>query len=247
MGLRPGHCYRSLKDRPWTRVAVKVHRRNYIGATPGIKTRQWNMGNGDKNFSHILDLIVDEGVQIRDNSIESSRIAINRYLVKHLGKDGFFFKIRTFPHQILRENKQAQGAHADRIQKGMSHPFGKPVGRAIRVRPGQKMISLLVDEKDVKIGKEALLKAKSRITCKIHVLIHTDVESIGTRPSKMIIEVKTEAEDKAEVKEAGEEAAEGEGKKEEAGETKEGTEGEKKEDIKEKSKEDAKSGEKEKK
>ncbi len=239
MGLRPGHCYRSLKDRPWTRVAVKVHRRNYIGATPGIKTRQWNMGNGDKEFSHILDLVVDEGVQIRDNSIESSRIAINRYLVKHLGKDGFFFKIRTFPHQILRENKQAQGAHADRIQKGMSHPFGKPVGRAIRVRPGQKMISLLVDEKDVKIGKEALLKAKSRITCKVHVLIHTDVESIGTRPTKMIIEVKTEAEDKADVKDAAEsEKAEGEEKKE-------GAEGEKKEDSKEgEKKEDAKSGEK---
>ncbi|MFH1587326.1 MAG: 50S ribosomal protein L16 [Candidatus Diapherotrites archaeon] len=233
MGLRPGHCYRSLKDRPWTRVAVKVHRRNYIGATPGVKTRQWNMGNGDKAFSHILDLIVDEGVQIRDNAIESSRISINRYLTKHLGKDGFFFKIRVYPHQILRENKQAQGAHADRIQKGMSHPFGKPVGRAIRVRPGQKIISLLVDEKDVKIGKEGLLRAKSRITCKLHVLIHTDVESIGTKPTKTIRDVKTEAEDKADAADA-KVAADAE-KAESAVRKETGKEG---------AKEDAKSGEK---
>jgi len=229
MGLRPGHCYRSLKDRPWTRVAVRVHRRNYIGATPGLKTRQWNMGNGNKDFDHILDLIVDESVQIRDNAIESSRIAINRYLVKHLGKEGFFFKIRTYPHQILRENKQAQGAHADRIQKGMSHPFGKPVGRAIRVRAGQKIMSVLVDEKDAQIAKKGLLRAKSRMTCKLHVLIHTDVDSIGTKPKKAIKEVKTAAEDKAEAEEAKAEA--------EAGEKKEGEEGEKKEESKEESKE----------
>ena len=124
MGLRPGKCYRTKKDRAFSRVAIKVHRRNYIGAVPGIKTRQFNMGNPMKNFTHILDLKVQEHVQVRDNSIESARIAINRYLHNNLGREGYFMKIRIYPFQILRENKQAQGAHADRIQTGMSKAFG---------------------------------------------------------------------------------------------------------------------------
>src|SRR3989338_11703389 len=122
MGLRPGRCYSTTKDRPYTRHAVTVHNRNYIGAVPGLKTRQWNMGEGAKEFDTIADLHVEcgpLGVQIRDNAIESARLMINRTLIKRVGKESFFLKLRIYPHHILRENKQAKGAHADRIQKGM--------------------------------------------------------------------------------------------------------------------------------
>ncbi len=221
MGLRPGHCYATKKDRAYTRVAVRVHRRNYIGAIPGLKTRQFNMGNPTKEFSHILDLLVDEHTQIRDNAIESSRIIINRYLVNKLGKDNFFMRIRIYPHHVLRENKQAKGAHADRIQQGMSQAFGKPIGKAARVRPYQKIISVLVDEQDVELAKKALLRARARMNCKLRVRVGTDVESIGARPKK-IKEAVIEEEVKAEVEKAGEEkeGAEGEeevGKGEKAG------------------------------
>jgi len=184
MGLRPGQCYRSTEKRPYSRYAVKVHRRNYIGATPGLRTRQFNMGNTNKNFTNILDLIAEETVQIRDNSIESARMNINRHLQTKLGKDGFFMKIRIYPYNILRENKQAQGAHADRIQTGMSKAFGKPIGRAARVRKGQKILSVLVDEPDVETAKKALMGSKSRFTCQISVRVGTDVETIGTKPKK---------------------------------------------------------------
>ncbi|MAG22218.1 MAG: 50S ribosomal protein L16 [Candidatus Diapherotrites archaeon] len=216
MGLRPGRCYRTKKDRAYSRTAVRVHRRNYIGAVPGLRTRQFNMGNPAKNFTHILDLVSNEHVQVRDNSIESARIAINRYLTNHVGKDGYFMKIRIYPFQILRENKQAQGAHADRIQTGMSKAFGKPIGRAARVRPGQKLISVLIDEANVTIAKEALLRAKSRLTCNISVKIGTDIESIGTKPKRVKevkIEEKPKEEEKVEGKE-GEEKATEEGKEE---------------------------------
>jgi large subunit ribosomal protein L10e len=218
MGLRPGRCYRSLKDRPYSRYAVRVHKKNFIGAVPGLKIRQFNMGNPNKNFTHILDLIVEESVHVRDNAMESSRIAINRFLVKKLGKDGFFMKIRRYPFQILRENKQAQGAHADRIQQGMSHAFGKAIGRAIRVKKGNVLISVLVDEKDVLVTKEALLRAQSRMPTKLNVRIGTDVESIGSKPKKVKAEKK--AEKKTEEKE-GEEEKKKEGEK---GEKSEGTE-----------------------
>lgn len=237
MGLRPGHCYATKKHRAYSRYAVRVHRRNYIGAIPGLKTRQFNMGNPTKDFSHILDLVVNEHKQIRDNAIESSRIIINRYLVKKLGKDGFFMRIRVYPHQVLRENKMAQGAHADRIQTGMSKAFGKPVGKAVRVRPGQKIISVLVDEEDVGTAKKALLRAKARMNCKLQIRVGTDIESIGTRPKKIreiIEEVPEKAEEEEKEEEVGEKEEEGEKKEEEKGKGEKGAE--KKEEDKEEKK-----------
>ncbi|MFH1240296.1 MAG: 50S ribosomal protein L16 [Candidatus Diapherotrites archaeon] len=189
MGLRPGHCYSDKKqDRAYTRLAVKVHRRNYIGAAPGLKTRQFNMGNGAKKYSHIVDLVVDESVNVRDNAIEAVRIMVTRYITKHLGKENFFMRVRIYPHHILRENKQAKGAHADRIQQGMSHAFGKPIGRAARVRPNQKIVSILVEEQNVNVAKNAFKRVFSKLPCSAHVRVGTDVESIGTLPKKKIRE-----------------------------------------------------------
>jgi len=227
MGLRPGHCYSSKSDRAFTRFAVKVHRKSFVGAIPGIKTRQFNMGNGTKKFSHILDLVVENHCQIRDNAIESVRMAINRYLHNHAGKDGYFMKIRVYPFHILRENKQAQGAGADRVSQGMSHAFGRNIGRSVRVRPGQKIISVLVDEEHVDVARKALLRANSRIGASLSIRVGTDVESIGTRPKKTrdIIKAEKEAEAKKKEEEAAKDDKEGEKKTE-------GKEGEKKEEAK---------------
>lgn len=217
MGLRPGRCYRSKKKRAFSRVAVTVHKKNYIGSTPFVRTRQFNMGNPVREFSHILDLVVDEDVQLRDNSIEAIRVAINREIVKSVGKDGFFMKVRIYPYQILRENKQAQGAGADRVTKGMSHPYGKPIGRAARVRKGQKIVSILVDEEHIEAAKKALMRAKPKLTSKVHVDIGTEVKLIGTKPRKTkVIEAEKKEEEKKE-----EETKEEEKKEEKEGEKKE--------------------------
>ncbi|MBI2597682.1 MAG: 50S ribosomal protein L16 [Candidatus Diapherotrites archaeon] len=212
MGLRPGRCYRRSNKRAYTRLAITVHKKNYVGAAPALKIRQFNMGNSIKEFSHILDLKVTDDVQIRDNAIESIRIAINRFLMKKIGKDAFFIKIRVFPHIVLRENKQAQGAGADRISKGMSLSFGKPVGRAARVSPGQTILSVLVDKEHVEIAKQALKRANSRIPSGIAIIVHTDTKSIGTKPSKIKEEV---AEEKKETLETTEKKEGAEEKKEE--------------------------------
>ena len=202
MGLRPGHCYRNLglrHDRAYTRVAITVPRKNFIGATPGLRTRQFNMGNPTKKYTHLVNLIMEESCQIRDNAIESARLIINRFMIKRIGKDDYFMRIRLYPHQILRENKQAQGAHADRIQKGMSHPFGRPIGRAIRVHAGGVLLSVLVNKDHIELAKEGLLRAKARMPCTVHVKVSADIESIGTLPrraieEKVVQEVKETAE-----------------------------------------------------
>jgi len=228
MGLRPGRCYRNSKKptkgnsrggrghkndhkqkRTYTRTAVKVPRKNFIGATPALRIRQFNMGNPKLKYNVIADLKVREGFDLRDNAIESARMAINRHLVKTLGKDGFFMKVRVYPSNILRENKAAQGAGADRVSQGMSMSFGKPIGRASRLRANQVVYSVLCmkgQETDVRDG---LMRAKSRFPSDVFVVFHEDVESIGTKQTKKIREVKVEP--TAEQKKA-EEAKEGETK-----------------------------------
>ncbi len=227
MGLRPGRCYRLQNKPSYTRVAVKVHKRNYIGATPGVRTRQFNTGNPLKKYSHILDLIAEEKVQIRDNSLESTRVGVNRDLTKAIGKENYFLRIRIYPYHILRENKQAQGAGADRVTKGMSHPFGKPIGRAARVRKGQKILSILVSEEHLKPAKTALNKVKSKLSCKISVRVSQDIKSIGTLPKKIRkIAEKKEEKEKTEAKEE-------KGKKTEKGKKEEPEKGKEKEEKKE--------------
>jgi len=246
MGLRPGHCYSSTKDRANTRHAVKVQKRDYIGAVPGLKTRQWNMGNGIKEFTHVVDLCIkcgSQGIQLRDNAFESARMLINRHLVVSIGKEDFFLKLRVYPHHILRENKQAQGAGADRVSKGMSHCFGKSMGRAARLRNGQKIFSLLVAEKDVEAGKKALLCSASRFTCKVTTKVGTDIASIGTKPKKTRDMRKAEAEEE-EAKDAEEKDDKTEEKKDDKVGAKSDAKTDYKKDAKADYKKDAKTGDK---
>lgn len=225
MGLRPAKCYRSVKDRPYTRLAVKVHDKNYIGTSPAMKIRQFNMGNPLKDFSHVLDMIVLSDVLVRDNAIESIRIAINKYLTKELGKENYFMKIRVYPSHILRENKIAQGAGADRISTGMSHSFGVPIGRAVRAKKGMILLSVLADGSQVEKAKKGMLRANPKLPTRVKIKIHTDVQSIGTKPNKVreIEEKKEETKvepgkegEKAATPEAGAKPEDAKGKKEAA-------------------------------
>lgn len=198
MGLRPAKCYKGVDKPSYTRVAITVPKRNYIGASPANKIRQYNLGNPHKEFTHILDLQTMNELQIRDNAIESARTTLNRQIINAVGKEGFFMKVRIFPHQILRENKQATGAGADRIQKGMSNPFGRPIGRAARTRIGQPIFSVLADSDDIEKIRKVLLRIGNKLGCKVNVRVGTDVESLGSKP-KMVREAKEETKEAATV------------------------------------------------
>jgi len=258
MGLRPGRCYNNKKDktrygakshmkehkkkRAYTRVAVRVPGKNYIGASPALRIRQFNMGNPKGKYNLVGDLRVKEYFDLRDNAIESSRMAINRKLVKELGKDGFFMKVRVYPSNLNRENKQAQGAGADRVSQGMSMSFGVPNSRSARLRKNQIVFSVLCKEGEEEIVKDALMRAKSRFSVDVYVKFHGDVKSVGTIPTKKIHEVKIEVVPTEAEKKAAEEGKEGEapkeGEKAEEGKDAEKTDGkDKKEDSKDDKKE----------
>jgi large subunit ribosomal protein L10e len=185
MGLRPGHCYcKNVNKRAYTRVAKKVHKKNFVGGVPGLRIRQFHMGFGQRDYSHAIHFVTDSKIQIRDNAIEAARMTIARQLNKKLTQTNYYMKVRVYPQFFLRENKQAQGAHADRIQQGMSQcPFGKVVGRASRVRPNQKIFSILVDETNIDFVRNVLKKAASRFPCSMKVIVEENkdsLKSVGT-------------------------------------------------------------------
>ena len=72
-------------------------------------------------------------------------------------------RVSVYPHHILRENKMLTGAHADRLQTGMAHAFGKPVGRAARVKKGKVVIMVGIDENGLEIVKKAYKKVMPKL------------------------------------------------------------------------------------
>jgi ribosomal protein L10e len=98
--------YRGLENPSYTR-------REYITGVPGSKVAQFNMGNLEadpEDFPVQISLRLDEATQVRHGSLESARLSANRLMLKQVGQMGYKMVLRKFPHQILRENKQATGA-----------------------------------------------------------------------------------------------------------------------------------------
>ena len=166
MGDRPGRVYRTAKNRSYTR-------KEYMRGTPQSKITIFDMGdlkNAD-NFEIEISLVAKESGQITHNSLEASRISSNRYIQKHLGPAAYVLKCRVYPHIILRENKMASGAGADRISEGMRKSFGKAISLAASVKADQKLITIGTGAPNFQVAKKALKRAAHKISmpCRISV------------------------------------------------------------------------------
>ncbi len=164
MGEKPAKCYR-YQDRP------AYTRREYIKGAPDPRIRIFDMGNKGGKFEYAVHLVVLERGQIRDRALEAARVAAHNYLREHIGLDNYHLRIRVYPHHVLREHKLLGAAKAERLQKGMRLAFGKPVGRAARVRRFQEIITVYTNERYLDEAKEALRRAKYKVAmpCKIVV------------------------------------------------------------------------------
>ncbi|HII81144.1 MAG TPA: 50S ribosomal protein L16, partial [Methanosarcina sp.] len=119
MVRKPGSMYRNVRQRSFTR-------RKYMGGVPGSQVIHYDMGDkANTTFPVKISLLAEEKCQIRHTALEAARITANRHLVEETGKTGFYMKLRVYPHEVLRENKQATGAGADRVSSGMRRAFGK--------------------------------------------------------------------------------------------------------------------------
>lgn len=171
--LRKASAYSKGRTRPYTRKS-SVKKRSYIKAVPANKIVKYNLGN-IKDYlagkhTYIVRMISEEKVVMRDNALEACRTLVNKTMEKE-APGNFYFVIKVFPHHILRENKTAAGAGADRLSSGMKHSFGITVGRAAILKPGKEILFIsCANEKVAQIAKRALGKVKSKVPCRNRII-----------------------------------------------------------------------------
>lgn len=170
MTLRPSKCYRDIKNKPYTRISIHKPRKSYIKGVPASKIRQFEVNSPNQPLPVKGYLVTKRAVQIRHNALEAARIALNKELEKKLaGK--YFLKLLVYPYHILRENRVATGAGADRFQEGMRASYGIPVGTAARVREGQRLFEARVEEGKQDVLKKALDMARKKLPCPCSVAV----------------------------------------------------------------------------
>jgi large subunit ribosomal protein L10e len=166
--LRKFVAYREM-ERPYTRFS-KYKKLSYVRSRPVCKVIRFDVGEVGKKFPYTLDLVSKSDLQIRDNAIESARQTCNRLLEKTLGKTGFRFMTRIYPHHILRENPLASGAGADRLSTGMAHSFGKSIGIAAQVRAGHPLFTVHIGKENLAVARLALKRASYKVPCKCSII-----------------------------------------------------------------------------
>jgi large subunit ribosomal protein L10e len=164
MARKPGSIYRYVLGQLTTR-------KEYMGGIPNLRITQFIMGNKTADFPVCVKLIALEQCQARHTSLEASRISGNRSMEKKAGQTNYRMRVRVYPHVILRENKQATGAGADRVSQGMRASFGKIVSTAARIKPNQTVIEIFTYPQFIKAAKESLRKAGMKIPSPCHVVV----------------------------------------------------------------------------
>jgi len=178
MALRKASAYSKKKARPFTRKSG-VKARAYIKAVPQSKIVKFNMGdiNGFNQGKHpfAVKMVADEKIQIRDNSLEACRMFVHKDLDVQI-PGAYYLAVKVYPHHILRENKTAAGAGADRLSSGMKHSYGITMGRAAMLNPGKEIFFVsCTNEKAARVAKQTLEKIKSKVPCRSRIVF----EKIG--------------------------------------------------------------------
>ena len=164
MARKPGSMYRYVRGQPSTR-------REYMGGVPLSRITQFVLGNKTEKFPIRISLVSLEKCNVRHNALESARITVNRAMEKKVGTANYRIEVRVYPHVVIRENKQATGAGADRVSQGMRAAYGKAVGTAAQVNQNQVVMLIDTTEDYVQEAKTALRKAGMKIPspCKVTV------------------------------------------------------------------------------
>jgi large subunit ribosomal protein L10e len=160
MPEKPASMYREVNKPAYTR-------REYITGIPGSKIAQHRMGDQDADtdgYPVQMSLEIEETCQLRHDALEAARLSANRHLIAELGEGNYTMYLRKFPHHVIRENKQATGAGADRVSDGMRQSFGKPVGTAARIDAGERLFTLWCDVGQADTGKEAFRRAYNKLS-----------------------------------------------------------------------------------
>ena len=167
MGRRPARCYRCCRGKPYPKS-------RYNRGVPDPKIRIYDIGRKKAPVNQLpysVHIVSDEVEQISSESLEAARIACNKYLTKHVGKDNFHLRCRVHPWHVIRINKMLSCAGADRLQTGMRQAFGKSYGKVARVKIGSILYSVRLDKQHVKPALEAFRRAKNKFPGRQKIIV----------------------------------------------------------------------------
>jgi large subunit ribosomal protein L10e len=170
MARKPGRMYRQIRGQAYTR-------REYMGGVPASRINTFDVGVTNGDFPITINMRVKEPCQIRHTALEAARISCNRILSKTAGTN-YHIKIMVYPHHVLRENKLATGAGADRVSSGMRAAFGKAVGTAARVQSGDLVMKVRVPVSQYNQAKEALWSASLKLPTPCYIEIEKGAELV---------------------------------------------------------------------
>jgi large subunit ribosomal protein L10e len=158
MGRRPARCYRYWGGKPYPKS-------RYCRGVPDSRIRIYDAGKKKadvEEFPLCVHLISLEKEQLSSEALEAGRIAANKYMIKFTGKDSFHLRCRVHPWHVLRINKMLSCAGADRLQTGMRGAFGKPTGKAARVKINQVLYSIRTKDANRDKAIEALRRCSMK-------------------------------------------------------------------------------------
>lgn len=141
------------------------------------------MGDTKSHFEFRFSLIAQAPVQIRHNALEAARVSANKVLFDTLGETGYKIHLRVYPHIILRENRMIATAGADRLQEGMRRSFGKPSGRAARIKTGQSILDIYVNSNAVDAAKKALRIGSTKLSVACTIVEEKLLETVTPQVS----------------------------------------------------------------
>lgn len=159
MGRRPAKCYRYCKNKPYPKS-------RYCRGVPDPKIKIYDLGKKKADvmeFPLCINLISNERENLSSEALEALRIAANKYMTTHVGKENFHMRVLIHPLHVIRINKMLSCAGADRLQTGMRGSFGKPYGKVGRVDFGQVIASIRTKDAYQAAAIEALRRAKFKL------------------------------------------------------------------------------------
>jgi len=171
MTRKPGRMYKQIRGQAYCR-------KEYMGGVPNIRITNFNVGDVRGDFPVEVVMVSRELCQVRHNALEAARITANRVLAKR-GPMSYHLKVLVYPHVVLRENKIATGAGADRVSQGMRAAFGKGVGLAARVRPGTKLLLIRTTPQNYDMAKEAMRKARMKMPTPTRIVVQKGRELLA--------------------------------------------------------------------
>lgn len=182
MALRKALAYSRRYARPYTRTS-RVKGKAYIKVVPNNKVVKYNLGNQkahmEGKFPLKLTMISEESLQVRDNALEAARTIMTKQLDERL-PGMYYMELKVHPHHILRNNKTAAGAGADRLSSGMSRSFGTVEGRAAMVRAGHPLfIVYCADESAARAVRESFQMTKAKLPCATRLLFEKIAPSVA--------------------------------------------------------------------